>query len=179
MGRVLRFSPALRSSFRPPFTKLEVLDAGSAEDAWTIYNEQHPELVIADQNLPGESGLELFTRIRAVRKIPFCLMTHRPDTEMVNKAIAAGISHVLSKPVQLADLNKIVTEYFPNLATAAPVDVKGIAITLSAPALKVALDASKRTKMPVEAYLSKMLNQMLEPPPATSEPEPAKAAAAH
>jgi len=159
--------------------KLDVLEAGSAEEAWTIFNEQHPELVIADQNLPEQNGLELFTKIRAVKKIPFCLMTHRPEAELINKAIGLGISHILSKPVQPADLSKIVLEYFPNLAAAVPVDVKGISVNLSASALKVALDAAKRTKMPVEAYLSKMLNQMLEPPPSSTEPEAAKAAAAH
>lgn len=143
--------------------KATVLEAGSAEEAWNVFKDKQPELVISDQNLPEKNGVELYLMIReAQQTAPFCLMTHRPDAALISKAISAGISHVLSKPIDPTDLKKMVGAYF-TLETAT-VEVKPIAVTLNDAALTVALDASKRAKLTVEAYLSKMLNQMLQPP---------------
>lgn len=136
------------------------LEADSAEQAWKIVNEQRPALVISDQNLPGKSGIEFYMQIRETRKIPFCLMTHRPDSELLNKAIASGISHVFSKPINPADLKKVIAQYFPGESGA---ESKSIDVTLNPAALTVATDAAKRAKVTVTEYLSTMLNQMLQP----------------
>lgn len=141
--------------------KATVLDAGSAEDAWKIFKEQKPDLIISDHNLPGKNGIELYLMMKEAQNIPFSLMTHRPDVTLLNKAIASGISHVLSKPIDPVDLKNLIDGYFPKEPVA---EVKSIAVTLNDAALTVALDASKRAKLTVEAYLSKMLNQMLQPP---------------
>ena len=80
----------------------EVLQAGSAVDARRMLEEKHPDLVISDIVMPGESGIEL-RRMIAARwpELPFILISgysaegpaefaaRTPNTIFVQKPFAA------------------------------------------------------------------------------------------
>jgi CheY-like chemotaxis protein len=46
-------------------SEFEVLQAGDGEEAWRAMQSRVPDLVITDLTLPGVSGFELVTRMRA------------------------------------------------------------------------------------------------------------------
>jgi len=63
------------------------------------------DLVICDWNMPGMSGVELFTRIHALRPdLPFLMLTGRADPDSVIAAKKAGLTAYIAKPVSPAQL---------------------------------------------------------------------------
>jgi two-component system chemotaxis response regulator CheY len=67
-------------------------------------------MVICDWNMPGMSGLELFTQVRAKNpSLPFLMLTGRTDLESVMAAKNAGIHGYLAKPISAQQLQAKVT----------------------------------------------------------------------
>lgn len=67
------------------------------------------DLVITDQNMPGVSGVTLaaeFLRLRPALRV--ILVTGKLTHELREQAAAAGISEVISKPIELADLTAAI-----------------------------------------------------------------------
>jgi FixJ family two-component response regulator len=61
--------------------------------------------VLTDQTMPGITGLELATRIRAARPdVPVILASGYSSATLERDAKAAGIADVLRKPLRQADL---------------------------------------------------------------------------
>ncbi|NPT56912.1 ATP-binding protein [Paraburkholderia elongata] len=79
----------------------------SSEAAWQAFdaNPQRFDAVITDQTMPGITGLELATRIRAARPdVPVILASGYSSVALERDAKAAGIADVLRKPLRQADL---------------------------------------------------------------------------
>jgi DNA-binding response OmpR family regulator len=67
----------------------------------------HPiDLVISDNRMPHMSGIDLLHAVRARSTVPFIMLSAEPGVE--HRAIAAGASAYLSKPVSLADLRAAI-----------------------------------------------------------------------
>ena len=61
--------------------------------------------VIADMQMPGMTGLELYQRLSTSGKpIPTILITAYPDNDVRERALAAGVIGYLSKPFEEDDL---------------------------------------------------------------------------
>lgn len=69
------------------------------------------ELLISDQNMPGMSGVEL-ARTVAERhpEVRTVLLTAYSDEEMCRRAVEANAVTVLSKPLSLMDLERVLDE---------------------------------------------------------------------
>jgi len=145
-----------------------VLEAGSAEAGFLLFKEHSPQLIISDLHLNGQSGIELFTQVARVRTVPFFLMTHRPDRETIAAAMAAGITNFLCKPIDPANLQKLIATHCPDAAAPALTQHQ-LVINLQEPMYTVAAEASKKMKLSIEAYITTLLSQMLQPPPPRSE----------
>ncbi len=78
----------------------QVLSASRAEDALRIIREERIDVVIADQYLPGLSGLALLTALRDHMSEPRrILITGRPDQALALSAInEAEVFRFLEKP---------------------------------------------------------------------------------
>jgi PAS domain S-box-containing protein len=79
----------------------------SSEAAWQAFsaNPQRFDAVLTDQTMPGITGLELATRIRAARPdVPVILASGYSSATLERDAKAAGIADVLRKPLRQADL---------------------------------------------------------------------------
>ncbi|WP_166618203.1 ATP-binding protein [Paraburkholderia madseniana] len=79
----------------------------SSEAAWQAFSAspQRFDAVITDQTMPGITGLELATRIRAARPdVPVILASGYSNAALERDAKAAGIADVLRKPLRQADL---------------------------------------------------------------------------
>lgn len=90
-----------------------------ARDGWQVdvQSEGHaalaclsagpPDLVILDLMLPGLSGLEILTAIRAApatASLPVIMLTAKGQGRDRDAAIRAGVSHFMTKPFANAEL---------------------------------------------------------------------------
>ena len=77
----------------------------SAEEFLSSRQVPHTSCLIADVQMPGMTGLELYRHLVASRKtIPTILITAYPDDSMRERALADGVVGYLSKPFDENDL---------------------------------------------------------------------------
>jgi FixJ family two-component response regulator len=77
----------------------------SAEDLLKSRRCRSVSCIIADVQMPGMSGLELYQRLLASRRpIPTILITAYPDDGARERALSAGVIGYLSKPFDEDDL---------------------------------------------------------------------------
>lgn len=83
--------------------------ADSAEEAEELLAAGvRPDLVILDVRMPGNSGLHLAQRLRALDHIPFMMLSAFNDAGTVNQANACGALSYLVKPIDVAQLGPVV-----------------------------------------------------------------------
>lgn len=84
--------------------------ATDGDQAWELYNQNRPELVISDWVMPNGDGLDLCKRIRADletapgRYCYFIFLTERTNKESLTEAMQAGADDFLLKPLNLVEL---------------------------------------------------------------------------
>lgn len=79
----------------------EVIEAASGEEALNKAVAEHPDLVIMDLGLPGISGLEATTRLKAdpkTARIPVVGYSAYPEDLFKQKAQEARMAAFLTKP---------------------------------------------------------------------------------
>ena len=77
-----------------------VSEAGSAEEALKVVEEFHPDVVVMDIRLPGESGIEACRQIKAKHpEINVLMLTSYAEDSLVFKALEAGASGYVLKQV--------------------------------------------------------------------------------
>src|SRR5215467_7495995 len=87
----------------------EVVSAGSAEEAIAILDKTPQQLVIADLNLPGLSGLELLQTIRLEHpESTVIVMTAYGTIKTAVDAMRSGAYDYVTKPVHSYDLKALV-----------------------------------------------------------------------
>jgi FixJ family two-component response regulator len=65
----------------------------------------HTDCLITDLQMPGMSGLELYSRLTtAGTLIPTILITGHPDEDVCSRALRAGVHRYVTKPIDGADL---------------------------------------------------------------------------
>lgn len=85
----------------------EIIPAGSGEAALAALAADTPHIIVSDLGLPGISGLELIQQIRkmpALSLVPAIALTGSSMDRDVQRALAAGFTAHLTKPVEAADL---------------------------------------------------------------------------
>ena len=81
----------------------------SAEDALAWLIERRSDLVIADLNLPGMSGLDLARKLRrGPNAQPVIIVTAANRADVVRQMRGAGVADVFPKPFRLDDLRHAV-----------------------------------------------------------------------
>lgn len=82
-------------------------------DAVDKFSNQHYDIVFLDESMPGITGLETLSRIKAIhQEIPVVLITKNEEENLMEEAIGSQISDYLIKPVKpqqiLLSLKKII-----------------------------------------------------------------------
>ena len=91
----------------------EVKDASHVEDALSVLQQEHIDMVVSDIRMPGESGLQFLQRARSLehaRELPFLLVTAYANVKDAVKALKLGAVDYLSKPIDLDELSIVVRE---------------------------------------------------------------------
>lgn len=89
--------------------RVTVLQEGS--QALARVRVEAPDLVILDLMLPGLSGLEILTQIRAdpqLRDLPVLMLTAKGQGRDREAAERAGVSHFMTKPFSNGDMRAAV-----------------------------------------------------------------------
>jgi CheY-like chemotaxis protein len=85
----------------------EVISAGNGEEALKIVEDEKPELVLLDTNMPVMNGLEMLERMRknpALRDIPVIMVTALCERQHIDAASAYGIAGYVTKPIDFTSL---------------------------------------------------------------------------
>lgn len=101
----------------------KVYIANDGEEAFKIYNQNKPDIILTDFLMPKMNGYELTKNIRKIcNKIPIVILSNYTDKEKLLKCIPLNLTEYLEKPIQyevlLATLEKCRsqlennTEYF-------------------------------------------------------------------
>jgi len=90
---------------------IEVLDAGTLEEALSQIDAEPPQMIFSDLNLPGRSGVELLGELEKRKiHIPVVYITAFLNTFKTMIPMHANVK-VLEKPVGLNELRSIVLEH--------------------------------------------------------------------
>jgi FixJ family two-component response regulator len=78
---------------------------GSAQEFLSSRLVRRTSCVIADMQMPGMTGLELYQRLStSANPVPTILITAYPDDSVRERALSAGVVGYLSKPFEENDL---------------------------------------------------------------------------
>lgn len=92
------FRQLLKETLLSKFPSMDILEAGSAEEAIKNVETSPPDLVFVDIKLPGENGLELTKKIKGkYPNIPVIILTSYDLPEYREAAIQYQANHFLSK----------------------------------------------------------------------------------
>jgi len=102
---------AFRRVFEGP--DVELLTAETAAMGEQLVEQEQPDVVVLDLQLPDKSGLDCFRRIREIdAKIPVIFITGHGTVEAAIEATKLGAYDYLFKPLELADLKKLIDKAF-------------------------------------------------------------------
>jgi len=97
----------------------KVIEAASAEEALALAEVKRSHLVVTDVNMPGKSGLDLITALRAVKtydKTPIVILAKDANDENIQKAQGLGAVGWIAKPFTpeslLATINQILVDHY-------------------------------------------------------------------
>ena len=81
--------------------EIAVLEAADGNEAWSLIEQHHPELVLLDVQMPGQTGIELTRRIRSnpgLAGTRIVMLTSKAQATDVASGLAAGADLYLTKP---------------------------------------------------------------------------------
>ena len=108
---VIDDEPSILHAFRRAFhdSDLELLTAENAGSGVLAVQNERPDIIVLDLNLPDGSGLECFERIKLIdRRIPVIFITGHGTVESAIEATKQGAFDYLFKPLELPELKELV-----------------------------------------------------------------------
>ena len=97
----------------------QVHEAATGEDALSLAERRRVHLVLADINLPGMSGLDLVSKLRAMktyRSTPIVMLAKGGKDENLKSAERLGASGWVEKPFTpeklLATVNQVLVDHY-------------------------------------------------------------------
>lgn len=108
----------MRNSIKSALKQLGYSNTESAEDGIGALKKlltDSYDLVLADWNMPGMSGISLLRAVRnnpSICKVKFLLLTAEAKKENVIEAIQAGVDSYITKPFTAQTLNEKIDMLF-------------------------------------------------------------------
>jgi two-component system chemotaxis response regulator CheY len=98
--------------------QVEFIEASSAEAALMMLSKELVDVIIVDNTMTGMDGITFVQLIRAnpapeLRSIPVVLLTGDKGEAIRSRAIAAGVSEFVEKPVKDSALRDAVERHLP------------------------------------------------------------------
>lgn len=93
-----------------------VLEATNGEEAVELAWRECPDVILIDLSLPVVDGLTATRRIREdpqMKNVPVIAVTAHNETQYRQNALAAGCSAYVTKPVDFAWLDTLISQLLP------------------------------------------------------------------
>jgi two-component system, response regulator PdtaR len=113
-----------------------VAEARNGREAVELAAAHEPDVVVMDVKMPAMDGIEAARIILDERPIPIVMLTAFPETELVDRAVDAGVFGYLVKPFRESDL-------LPAIAAARARHAELTAVRGESASLREALEARK------------------------------------
>lgn len=85
----------------------EVYEASNAEDAYVLYKQKKPDILIVDIHLPKQSGIDLIKQIREHDfSVKIIILTAHADSKFLLDAIPLQLTKYLVKPINRKELKE-------------------------------------------------------------------------
>ncbi|HEY9620783.1 MAG TPA: response regulator [Crinalium sp.] len=97
---------------------MQVVLARNGIEAVQMAQQEHPDLILMDIQMPEMDGLEAMRKIRSdqtLNTIPMIALTALAMSGDRERCIAAGASEYISKPVSLKELTRLVSKYISTI----------------------------------------------------------------
>jgi two-component system nitrogen regulation response regulator GlnG len=107
--------PAILHAFRRAFSRPEVtvLTAATGKEGLDLAEQERPEVIVLDINLPDMSGLDVFRQLHDTdARTPVILITGHGTTDTAIEAMKHGAFDYLFKPLELSQLEEVVEHAF-------------------------------------------------------------------
>ena len=105
--------------------------AESAKDAFELVKAQHYDIIFMDHMMPEINGLEATKILREtggwLAEVPIIALTANALTGMKETYLASGMNDFISKPIEIAELNRVLTKWLPQAKIAAAESIPRIA----------------------------------------------------
>ncbi len=90
---------------------VEILSAGSGEEALAVLSDKSVALVITDINMPGMSGLDLLIEINnRYPETGVIIMTAYPSSAYEREAMMSGSLRFIEKPFDIKDMRAVIKD---------------------------------------------------------------------
>jgi two-component system chemotaxis response regulator CheY len=81
------------------FTNIQVIEASNGIEAIKVIEQESPDLVLSDWNMPEMKGMDLLKTLRSAgRRVPLGFITSESSPEIRDQAIESGAAFVIVKP---------------------------------------------------------------------------------
>lgn len=89
---------------------VETFTASEGVEAFRLLQENNPDLILLDYNLPGMSGKEILQKIRGELKLntKIIIVTGFETEKIMEETKDLGVNDYIHKPLDLAKLEKMV-----------------------------------------------------------------------
>jgi two-component system KDP operon response regulator KdpE len=95
---------SVRLGFTLQWRDVEVLGAGTGEQALDVVEHQRPDIVLLDVGLPGVDGFGVLREIRLFSDVPVVMLTARDDAMDKVKGLELGADDYVTKPFNHLEL---------------------------------------------------------------------------
>ncbi len=86
-----------------------VYSAACGKEAYKIYQDSKPDIILSDINMPNLDGLSMISRIRLNdEKTKIIIMSAHSDTEKLLQAIKLNLVTYLVKPIKVEELKELL-----------------------------------------------------------------------
>jgi len=83
----------------------EVLEASNGQEAFEMYKEKSPDIILSDIHMPVLNGIEFIKKVRETnKKVPVVMITAHTDKEYLLDAIELHMEKYIVKPLVLDEL---------------------------------------------------------------------------
>jgi len=97
----------------------DVVEAGDGQQALDMVEQEQPELILLDWNMPNVDGLAFLKRFRAIDSdTPVIMVTTELEKRRVIEAIKAGVNNYIVKPFTQEALAQRIAETLEQLDAA-------------------------------------------------------------
>jgi two-component system chemotaxis response regulator CheY len=98
----------------------DVVEAEDGVQALVVFNDQTPDLVLVDWNMPNMDGITLIRKIREMNaSVPLIMCTTEAHKSSVVEAVKAGVNNYIVKPFTVDSLGEKIEQTMAKVASAA------------------------------------------------------------